>query len=97
MPAIKERNEVGASSLEIASLDKPDMLAEAARAITENVVSDAVRLALAEDGRSLRDIRSASGISPSLLSRLANGDNCEVETLARIALALGKTLNISFD
>lgn len=78
----------------------PDLAAlrrESALAVAESLVADAVRLALAEDGRSLRALQRDTGLDPAFVSRLAKGRNCEIASLAHLALALGKTLHLSFE
>lgn len=60
-----------------------------------NAVADSLTAAIHADPRSLREIAKAAGMDPGNLSRAAKGENCKVETLARIALSLGKSLHIS--
>jgi alpha-glucuronidase len=85
-----------------AALDEEGIqdLREAAQEIARAVVSDAVTKALADFGGSLRDLQRISGIQPASLSKLARGQNVQggtVASLAQIALALDKSLHISFD
>ena len=73
------------------------LLNEAAVAIAEDAVAMAVTAALNEDGRSLRQFERDWGIDVGFLSRLANGKNCQVSSLAKVALLLGKDLRISIE
>jgi hypothetical protein len=70
---------------------------EAANALAEMLVGDAVSYVLALDGRSLRRLHEETGLDPAFLSRLASGKNCTVSSLARLALALGKQLHITIE
>ncbi|AKM06780.1 XRE family transcriptional regulator [Pelagerythrobacter marensis] len=74
-----------------------EQLAEIAKADAEDAIAYAIGRALNEDGRSLRKIAAAIGFDPGNLSRLASGKDCNVSTLARIAVALGKDLHITIE
>ena len=97
-PWLEDAGEVGADhGIDDWAQEKLAHRRESALALAESLVADAVRLALVEDGRTLREIQRATGLDPGGLSRLAKGKNCEVASLAFVALALGKTLNISLE
>jgi len=78
-----------------------EALAEAASFVAQTEVSDAVVNALNAYGGTLEDLHRSGGPAPAAVSRLANGrmgkKGATVATLARIALAMDKTLHISIE
>lgn len=78
----------------------PAAMRATADEIARVFAADAVRTALRDSGKTLRQIQSECGIHPTLISRAATGYNPEgprVSTLALIALALGKHLRITIE
>jgi transcriptional regulator with XRE-family HTH domain len=53
---------------------------------------DRLRLAVAQDGRKQAAIAWQAGIAPETLSRILNGSQPQLETVARIAHACGTTV-----
>lgn len=73
-------------------------LKETAEELARDEVMEAVNRALEEFHGSLADFEKLSGLDKSHISRIANGKmNAGPVTLARIALALGKSLHISIE
>ena len=56
----------------------------------------AVRIALARDksGKSQKDVAREAQITQQQLSRLENGSRCNVNTLLKVCMALGLTLEL---
>lgn len=78
--------------------DDLDGLRKGASMLARIEISDAVGRVLREDGRTLREIGSAIGLQAADLSRLARGKKgATVQSLAQIALGLGKSLKISIE
>lgn len=100
--AVLEKEEITRiSDEELEAFNKEPISAERLAAFADQLaisaVSDSLTNALNADSRSLRAVAQAAFMDPGHLSRLANGRNCEVETLARIALSMGKSLHISIE
>jgi hypothetical protein len=73
-----------------------ELASDESRYLAADLVEDALR----ESGVSLREIESRVGIGYSQVCRIANGsleNGPSVRSLARIAMALGKRLKISFE
>ena len=71
---------------------------ESAEELARDEVMEAVNRALERFHGSLADFEKLSGLDKSHVSRIANGKmNAGPVTLARIALALGKSLHISIE
>lgn len=49
-----------------------------------------------ESGLSQRDLATASDVPQSTIARIESGANTSIDTLTKIANALGKKLNVSF-
>lgn len=49
-----------------------------------------------EAGLTQRELSSASKVPQSTIARIERGDNTSIDTLTKIANALGKRLNVSF-
>jgi hypothetical protein len=87
-------------TLEHAPHFDPDDLNAAAQMLARQEVSDAIAAAMADYPGSSHDFHRETGIDPAVISRLVNGHNKQgatVATLAKVALALGKTLRISIE
>jgi hypothetical protein len=78
----------------------PEDLDAVAQMVARQEVSDAVATAMADYPGSSRDLHRETGIDPAIISRLVNGHHKQgatVATLAKVALALGKTLHITIE
>lgn len=87
-------------TLERAPSFDPEDLNAAAQMLARQEVSDVIAAAMADYPGSSHDFYRDTGIDPSVISRLVNGHNKQgatVATLAKVALALGKTLRISIE
>lgn len=80
--------------------EKLEILNEAASNMARNLAADLVHSELAKSGKGLRQIERECGLQPAVISRVTTGTSergPDLSTLFKIAMALDKTLHISFE
>lgn len=98
-PAEKKRN---AELLELIELDKEELRQEARQVMARNLVKPVMvtlRGIREASGKSLSDLEKETKIRKATLSKLENGvtQNPTLETLHRIATALGKRIKVTIE
>ncbi len=79
--------------------ERAEMLSSSAENLAREVAAELVHNELAKYGKGLRKIYAESGLQPAVISRVATAAHPkgpELATLFKIALAMGKTLHLSF-
>jgi len=80
--------------------DRTRMIQFAANNIARDLAAELVHNEVAKSGKSLRQIQQETGLDPAVISRVATGFHStgpDLSTLAKIALALGKTIAVTFE
>jgi transcriptional regulator with XRE-family HTH domain len=80
--------------------ERAKLIGETADNLARDIAADIVHSELAKYGKGLREIEEESGLQPAVISRIATGYNKRgpgLSTLFKIALAMGKTVNITFE
>ncbi len=80
--------------------EKLQILNEASINSARNIAADLIHSELAKSGKGLRQIERECGLQPAVISRVTTGKSeqgPDLATLFKIAMALGKTVNITFE
>ncbi len=80
--------------------ERREALKVAGKAIARTLSAELVHSELGKAGKGLRQIKRETGLDQAVISRIATGyfpEGPRLYSLAMIAMALGKVLNISFE
>ncbi|WP_169568803.1 helix-turn-helix domain-containing protein [Sneathiella limimaris] len=80
--------------------ERLEVLKDVAGNLARDVAAELVHSEISKAGKGLRQIEKETGLQPAVISRIATGyhkNGPDLSSLFKIALALGKTVHITFE